>query len=513
MSTAELPLAGLRFIVAARQSKKLKAGENFEFPIEVQDARAKGWAEAQGGEYIGTAADFRSGTVAPWDRKNLRAWVNETGDKIRSYDAVVATEITRISRGDDEDFSTIEAWAVRNKKKLIIVGPDGGIQYPARHDSDFWQWTATKHQARKEWESIRQRSMNRQADLRARGKLSGGAIPFGYDVDGKEFDKTLKPNDLGKLWVPQIFERVKSGKWSLDGIARWLDSEGVKPVTWQAWNKVDPDKRGPEPKWSPKSIAQMIRNQTYVGQRRADEIINGKRLRGQGVIRIEVKELVDSTLWLAANKALDNAPRRGRRGPKNWDEPALLAGVLRCGNCGAPMYRLKVRGGYVYYRCHGHLPKPRGCGVLVATSLLDSEVDKMMLASELWVYDWILHPGEEAQIQAEIDKIRLQLMGLATKGLSEEYEDAERASLRAQRRELEAQLKDAKSERWEKTLVMKDGKPLTEAKRWEAADPAGKREILKEWRITFNWIKVDGQREPIVTMAPLWADAGKDDQS
>jgi hypothetical protein len=257
----------------------------------------------------------------------------------------------------------------------------------------------------------------------------------------------------------------------------------------------------------------MIRNQTYVGQRKADDYINGKRLRGQGVIRIEVKPLVDSSLWLAANKALDNAPRRGIRGPKSGEEPALLTGVLKCGNCGAPMYRLKVRGGYVYYRCHGNLPRPKGCGVLVATSLLDSIVSDAMLASEQWVYDWILHPGEEAQIQGLIDKIRLELMGLATKGISEEDEDVERASLRAQRRELETQLEDAKSERWEKTLVLKDGKPLTEGKQWEEADPAGRREILKSHRVTFNWIKVDDKREPVVTIVPLWAGTEKDESN
>jgi DNA invertase Pin-like site-specific DNA recombinase len=506
MSEPEQPLAGLRFIVAARLSRKPRAGEDIEFPIEAQDNRAKDWGKAQGGEYVDTSADYKSGTVAPWDRPKLKHWMNEKGEKIRQYDGIIAHKTDRFSRGTDDDFSTIEAWAVRNKKKLIIVGPDGGIQYPARHDSDFWQWTATKRQARKEWESIRERSVNRQIELRAAGKHSGGATPFGYDVSGTKYDKTLTPNALGKKWVPQIFERVKSGKWSLDRIARWLDSEGVKPVTWLAWSKTNADERGPEPKWSPKSISQMIRNQTYVGQRKADQIIDGRRLRGQGVIRIEVEPLLDASLLLAANKALDNAPRRGRRGPKNWDEPALLTGVLRCGNCGAPMYRLKVRGGYVYYRCHGNLPRPRGCGVLVATSLLDSEVEKMMLASELWVYDWILHPGEEAQIQAAIDNIRLQLMGLPTKGLSEVDEDAERASLRAKRREYEAQLEDAKSERWEKTLVLKDdGTPLTESERWQAADPAAKREILKEMRVTFNWIEVDGKREPEITMVPLWA--------
>ncbi len=487
MSTPKQPLAGIRFIVAARQSRKPRAREKVEFPIEAQDGRARSWAEAEGGECVGLAADFKSGTVAPWDRPHTREWVSETGEKIHDYDAIVATKTDRISRGKDEDFSTIEAWAVRNQKKIIIVGPDGGIQYPARHDSDFWQWTATKRQARLEWESIRERSMNRQADLRARGKLSGGATPFGYDVSGTKYDKTLKPNDIGREWVPQIFERVKKGE-PLAAIAKWLDSEGVKPRFGQ--------------KWSAKSIAQIIRNHTYVGQRKADEIVNGKRQRGQGVIRIEVEPLVEPTLWLAANNRLDNAPRGGRRGPKNW-QPALLTGTLFCGNCGAPMYRLKVRGEYVYYRCHGHLPQPRGCGTLVTESLLDSIVDESMRANDMWVYEWTFEPGEEAQIQAEIDRIRLNLRDLPTSGLSDDDEDAERERLRAVRRELESQIADARPDRWEKGVVLKDDRtPLTEAERWKNADLDGRRLLLREYRVTFAWSE---ERTPIVTMAPLWA--------
>lgn len=504
MSTPAQPLEDLRFIVAARQSRKPRAGEKVEFPIEAQDKRAKEWGIDQGGQYVDTAADFKSGVVAPWDRPHAKEWVRETGAKIHGYDAIVVTKTDRLSRGTDEDFSMIETWASRNQKKLIIVGPDGGVWYPARHDSDFWQWTAAKRQANREWNDIRDRSMSRQLDLQTARKLSGGAIPFGYDVSGTKFDKTLKPNDLGWEWVPPIFQRIRDGK-SLAKVAAWLDSENVKPITWLAWSKTDPDERGPEPKWSPKSIAQMIRNRIYIGERRADLIINGQRLRGKGVVRIEVEPLVDASLWLAANKRLDNAPRGGRRGPKNW-EPALLTGSLFCQKCGAPMYRLKVRGGYVYYRCHGFLPNPKGCGTLVAESLMDSIVDNEMRDNDdAETYDYVFEPGEETQIQEEIDRIRVKLLDLPTKGLSYEEEDAERAKLRTKREELESQLKNAKPDRWTpKAVLNDDGTPLTEADRWKAADLAGKREILKKYRITFMWDEFEGERYPRYAIVPTW---------
>ena len=103
-TTPSPPLAGLRFIVSARQTRKPRPGEDIEFPTETQDKRAKEWGESQGGEYVGTAADYKTGVVAPWDRKNTREWVNESGDKIREYDAIVATKTDRISRGKGRGF-------------------------------------------------------------------------------------------------------------------------------------------------------------------------------------------------------------------------------------------------------------------------------------------------------------------------------------------------------------------------------------------------------------------------
>ena len=198
----------MRFIIAARLSRKPRPGENIEFPIDTQDKRAREWGEAerdpdgQSWQYVATAADYKRGTVPPWKRPNLRKFVTDHR-KMAEFDAIVAIKTDRISRGTDEDFSQIEAWASTHGKKIIIVGPDGGIQYPARHDSDFWQWTATKRQSRREWEDIRERSMNRQTDLKARKRLVGRPA-FGYEVIGTKYDKTLAPTDIGRSCPPDI---------------------------------------------------------------------------------------------------------------------------------------------------------------------------------------------------------------------------------------------------------------------------------------------------------------------
>ena len=459
----------MRFIVAARLSRKPRPGEDIEFPIDAQDKRAREWGEAQrdpNGEpwrHVATAADYKRGTVPPWKRPNLRKFVTEP-DQMAEYDAIVAIKTDRISRGTDEDFSQIESWASLHGKKIIIVGPDGGIQYPARNDSDFWQWTATKRQSRKEWEDIRTRSMNRQADLRARKRLVGRP-PFGYRVEGIKYDKTLVPTSIGRKYIPQIFERIADGQ-TLMSVAKWLDSEGIKPNSRESV------------KWSPQSIAQIIRNWAYLGERRACPIVDDKMQRNLGETLLEYEPVVSEALWLKANQRLDTAPRGGKRGPVNGDKP-LLSGVLYCGRCDSPMYKIKPRNYAACYRCHGKMPQPKGCGVMVPIDVLDAIVDDSMLSDHSVMYSTEFVPGENHD--AEIDKIRLRLRDLPTRNLSEDEEDAERATLRAEKRRLESL--PTTPPVWKPVMVTDDREsslptPLSAA----SSDLAGNREMLSQMR-------------------------------
>jgi DNA invertase Pin-like site-specific DNA recombinase len=356
-------MSAMRVLIAARLSRKARKGENIEFPIEAQDLRAREWALAEGHEVVDAAADYKSGTVPPWKRKNLRKWVTDPARMAR-YDAIVAHKTDRISRGTDGDFSLIEAWAVENGKRIIIVGPDGGIQYPSRTDSDFWQWTATKRQARKEWEDIRSRTMNRSADLISRGKLVGRP-PWGYVPSGTKYDKTMVPTDEGRKYVPAIFKRIADGE-TLRQVCRWLDSEGVETPT----SVTD--------LWGQTTLGNIIRCRTYAGQRQTAD----------GLTILEVEPLVDAALWLCANKRLDSG-KRGHRGPKEGP-PSLLTGSLRCGKCGGRMFRSK----YVYYRCYGHHPINHGCGTLVRVQLLDAIVDESMRMNRVPALETKFIPGK-----------------------------------------------------------------------------------------------------------------------
>jgi DNA invertase Pin-like site-specific DNA recombinase len=490
----------MRVIIAARLSRKpteaekqesqARQREREELAIEWQDQRAREWCRAEGHEVIDTAADYKSGTVAPWDRKNLRPWVKRGSDKTAQYDAIVAYKTDRLSRGSDEDFSRIEAWAADNHKKLIIVGPGGGIWYPARGDSDYWQWAAAKRQAHTEWEDIRARSMNRQAELRAAGKLVGKP-PFGYHAAGTKFDKTLEPTAEGREYVPQIFARVADGE-TLLRVCAWLDAEGVRT-----------NSKASE-QWSPRTVADIIRNRTYIGERVSHKT---------GAVVLRVEPLVDPALWRKAGKALDLAGTVARgRGPVN-QPPALLTGSLFCGRCGSPMYRHPSKGStanawVTYYRCYGRYPERKGCGTLVSVPLLDKMVNDEMLADRQPVLTarWVGadDPGHD------LEEIQRKLNGLPARGLSDEDEDAERKRLRAERDRLQ---QPADPPHWEMAAHTHGGEvvsdPLemalrddliTNADAWQAADLPGRRTLLATMRVTFAW---DADKNPVVSIGPV----------
>ncbi len=398
----------MKLLLAARLSTKTTTEG---LGIETQDQRGREWAEREGHTIVATAADYKSGRVAPWDRPNLKPWVTRP-DRMQQYDGILAYRNDRLSRGSWDDETRIRQWASEKGKVLVIVD---GPQWPPRDDGDFWSWTAQAKQAQAEWEEIRERSMRAQHELRGRGKLVGRP-PFGYKSVGTKYNKRMVPTDIGHKYVPQIFQRIADGQ-SLAQVAAWLDSEGVKPnsKTGQAWSAT--------------SIPRMIRNRTYVGQRQD----------GDGRILLRVEPLVDAALWTQAGNRLTNAPR-GRRGAVSG-KSALLTGILFCQRCHirgieSPMYKIRPPRDTEYYRCYGVQPQRKGCGNMVGLGLTDAAVTALLsMAHEPWKSQRLV-PGENHDI--ELADIRLALDDLPKRNLPDADEDAERARLRAERDRLEA---------------------------------------------------------------------------
>jgi DNA invertase Pin-like site-specific DNA recombinase len=392
----------MRLLVAARKSNKVRdrdGHEHLSVSIEIQDRQATEWAGRNGHAIAGVAADIKSGTVAPWDRKDLRPWVTEPA-KMAQYDGILASRNDRLSRGCWADEARIRLWAEEHGKVLVIVD---GPQWPPRHPGDKWQWEAMADQARREWEDIQRRNTETQAELRGRGALIG-RTPWGYQVGGVKYAKTLVPTEEGRRLVPEVFARVISGE-SLAAIARWLEAQTGRS-------------------WWPRTLGTMIRNPVYIG-RQADAA-------GKTILRCE--PLVDAATFRRAGKALDTRPKRG---PVNPETRAPLSGVLFCPRCaGSPMYRIRAGNGntHLYYRCTGRGSDRRGCGNMVRAALVDAAVDQLIM--EWFSTPVMAHtviPGNEAEIAARAEEIRFEISQLGSADLGDEEYDLRLASLRAER--------------------------------------------------------------------------------
>jgi site-specific DNA recombinase len=363
-----------RALIAARLSRKQANGDE-GIGLDTQDSRSRAFVERMDWELAGVARDTISGTRAPVDRKDLGRWLNGRREQ---FDVIVAYKTDRLSRGEDTDWSRIETWAADHGKTLVIVDAGDGIRYPARNESDYWQWTATKRQAGQELASIKERVARAHAAIRENGGLLGRP-PWGYESCGAKYSRQMRPTPEGRTYIPETFARALNGD-TLLSICQWLDGCGTEAPTGG--------------KWSPKTVSQILRCSTYCGYRRD----------AAGNIVLRCEALVSAEDFERAGNAL---AARFHRGPMT-NQPALLSGVLHCGRCRGPMYRIKAgRAGQKprhYYRCAGRGRQRKGCGIMIDLALLDAlAVETLEMSTQPWgTRVWVPGTSRRAEIKLEI---------------------------------------------------------------------------------------------------------------
>lgn len=304
-----------------------------------------------------------------------------------------------------------------------------------------------------------ERTVMVQSRIRTAGAFVGKP-PFGYKVDGEKYARKLVPSDDGRRLIPEVYQRCIGGQ-SLATIGAWLEEETGFG-------------------WYPRRVSGMLRNPVYRGVQEADD--------GQPVHRCE--PLVDAAVWKRANDALG---RHGKRGPENKLDPALLSGVLYCGNpdcpngVDSPMYRhrsSKRNGNREYYRCTGRGTQRRGCGNMIRLVSMDGIVGMCMRAygRDLYIMETVLVPGTDHA--AELEEIRFEIRSLASQDLSDDEYDAELARLRADRDRL-ATL-PAVPDRYEKRSTGE-----TYANKWRRLNASERGVWLRERGIKVRAVKGD----------------------
>ena len=259
------------------------------------------------------------------------------------FDAILVVEHNRITRSENpEEVGRIQRILMENN--IRIVSPPEGVLDLKRPPDELVAWIKMWIVKEEKREIARKMKRGKREGLR-KGKWTSGRPPFGY-----QYEKTINRWDFHpeekKLYLWMV-EKFLAEKWSLSQICLRLQKRGIK------------GKHGKE--WAQPTLNYIFRNPAYKGQLcgnkygyEYDPIIGRSKRVGikpkSEWIKISIPPIICSETWNRVQEQLDANRSRGRPVPKSR---FLLKGFLRCGHCGAKLYRQRgARPEHQYYCCH-----------------------------------------------------------------------------------------------------------------------------------------------------------------
>jgi site-specific DNA recombinase len=189
-----------------------------------------------------------------------------------------------------------------------------------------------------ERELIAERTRDKMAAARRKGKWGGGLPILGYDVDTSS--KKLVVNEEEAVRVRAIFALYLQHRGLLPGLAELARRDWRTKQTQTGEGRV----HGGRP-FTRSSLYRLLTNVTYIGQVRYRNEIHP----GEQPAIIDPKTWQDVQTLLAQNGT-------GQTGMVRTASEALLQGLLFCRPCGSAMTPAQVSRGnrrYRYYTCSG----------------------------------------------------------------------------------------------------------------------------------------------------------------
>ncbi|MEY8417100.1 recombinase family protein [Tissierella praeacuta] len=208
-----------------------------------------------------------------------------------------------------------------------------------------------------ERENILVQTMEGRKQKAREGKWNGGFAPYGYKLENGEL---VIAKDEVKV-VEVIYDKFTSTNMGINAVALYLNNNGYKKKKRQ---------NGTLDAFSASFVKAVIDNPVYCGKlaygRRKNEKIQGERNQFHIVKQKEFpvydgihEAIVSEEIWQAAQ---EKRKITGFKHEKRYslEHAHILSGILKCPNCGAPMYgnvnRKKKKDGtyyrdYFYYAC------------------------------------------------------------------------------------------------------------------------------------------------------------------
>ncbi len=213
-----------------------------------------------------------------------------------------------------------------------------------------------------EREIISERTRDKVAATRRKGKWSGGAPILGYDIDAH--GTRLIVNEDEAVQIRAIFQ-LYLDHGTLLPVIRELERRGWTNKRWQTRAGHD---SGGSP-ISKTALHRLLSNVVYIGKvRYKNEVHDG-----------EHAALIDSETWRQVQALLHRNGRNGG-GPGRNTQGFLLKGLLHCSACGCSMTPSHTRRGnrsYRYYVCTN--AQKRGWDQCPSKSIPAGEIEKYVV--------------------------------------------------------------------------------------------------------------------------------------
>ena len=351
-----------RAAIYARVSTARQAEHDLSLPDQI--AQCRRWCERQGIEVVQVFTEPGASALDE-DRPVFQEMIYTARRADHPFDFVVVHSLSRFSR--DSLHSELYIRELRKVGVELV-----SITQEVAHDPSGEMFRKLlnifdEHQSRENAKHVH-RAMLENA---RQGFWNGSRPPFGYGVETAERrgnkDKKVLAIDKSEARVVRLIFDLATGAegrpMGIKAIATWLNERGIL-------------RRGR--RFTTGGVHDILTSSTYHGLHHFNrkDSRNGRPRPPSEWVPLEVPAIIDEKMFNAAQALLQSrAPRR--IAPRIVNTPTLLAGIARCGHCGAGLIQNTGKSGrYRYYCCNRRLKEgPLGCtGLRMPMDKLDQIV-------------------------------------------------------------------------------------------------------------------------------------------
>lgn len=368
----------MRALIITRLSRQVEESTS----AERQRRDCEELCQREGWQVVGVAEDLNvsAGKTSPFERPELRKWLGDgkaNPGRMNEIDVIVFWRLDRVVRSIIQTADLLRWLEQYGVVMKSATEPHIDLTKPM---GKLIPMLVTSF-AEMELEAIRERITADQQHRLKTGKYRGSRIPLGYkSARAEDGSKILVPEPEQVKLVHEIIADLFNGK-AANAIARDLNERGVP-------SPLDLDRlvKGKEPlggKWHGGHIYRALQSPTLLGQievsdplldKRGRPVLkNGKKQYGERyVLRDESGNPIVRAEPIISAETFGKVQKLIKDRSLTVTNPrlsvALLTGVLYCGYCGAPAYKMAQNNGRRdKYRCSGRQKKTTDCKNPAAT--------------------------------------------------------------------------------------------------------------------------------------------------